>query len=398
MAATPRASASRFMPARAFKELTWLAPFVCVGLITLAPLRPPPVLPPFAQSRIVTDAEGVNVAVPTPFRAIADHGGSNFLETTHAPEMLFKGGGAWDRDFWFASGLMARIYPQVLKDADRWNAPSDLESLLAYEDSATFLSPFMFGNRAEPLMRRIGLAALSLSSHPKTKDESIFTAIRIEAEAMANESQGESFITGYQKAYADLKKDLRPEALTHVPRVVGMGSSASDWSRLFVFGSKETRFHHQYERAGVENATEPYEDTGRQQDAERILAMNPDIIFLVLESVQDFHRDPRWQGLKAVQNDRVYNGLRSVRGSVEPLHGLDFRPLWARWMAEIAHPDRLQPKVRALLRDHFNEAYGYALSDAEVDDLLRIDENKNSAGYARFTRDNIKSTRQEATQ
>ena len=98
--------------------------------------------------------------------------------------------------------------------------------------------------------------------------------------------------------------------------------------------------------------------------------------------------------MRAVRENRVYQGLRSLRGSLEPLYGLDFRPLWARWTAELAHPNRLSSsRLRDLVRDHFLESYGYRLSDDEIDDLLRIDENRASAGYARFLNRNPSDAR-----
>ena len=99
--------------------------------------------------------------------------------------------------------------------------------------------------------------------------------------------------------------------------------------------------------------------------------------------------------MKAVQdNHDAHEGPRSLRGSSEPLYGLDFRPIWARWQAELAHPDRLAAKLRELLRAHFVKAYGYTFSEDEMESLLRIAENKDSAGYARFLQDDRADERQ----
>jgi ABC-type Fe3+-hydroxamate transport system substrate-binding protein len=366
---------------RLLKELFWLIPFISVAFVAAATLRTPPVFPAPAQSHMVVDAEGVNVAVPFPFRAIVGYGGSDFLETTRAPETLLKAGSFHDRDFWFASGIMSRIYPQVLKDDNLWNSPPDLESLLAQDIGATYF----FGGPLATSMRRIGLAVITRGWRPKNRDEMIFTATRLENAALGDQDRGEAFIAGYQQAFARLEQDLQPQTLTNRPRVLTMGGSARDWSNLYIFGVKASQFDGVDERVGVQNASEGYEASGRQQDVERILAMNPDIIFLLGESAHEFLQDPRWRGLKAVRTNRVYNGLRSLRGSFEPLYGIDFRPLWARWQAEIAHSDRVEPRVRELLRDRFVKAYGYRLSDDEIDNLLRTEENKDSSGYARFT-------------
>ena len=66
------------------------------------------------------------------------------------------------------------------------------------------------------------------------------------------------------------------------------------------------------------------------------------------------------------------------------LMGLHFQPLSVRWMAAPAHPDRLQPKLREVMRAHYETEFGYRLSDDEMERMLHIDVNKDSEGYARF--------------
>jgi len=91
------------------KELFWLAPFAFLGLIALAPLRLAPTFPASAQNRVMIDAEGVKVAIPLPFRAVLGSGPSDFLEISHAPEVILEAGRSGTRRS-FASGLMSRIY------------------------------------------------------------------------------------------------------------------------------------------------------------------------------------------------------------------------------------------------------------------------------------------------
>jgi hypothetical protein len=357
------------------EEFFWFAPFACLGLMAFGCLRPPPGYPAPLQSRVVTDARGTDVAVPLPFAALVRYGGSDYLELTHAPDALRQAGEPKDRDR-FASGLMSRIYPRILRDDELWKYPTDLESLLARDRGGTY-----FDWNAQEL-RRIGIAALVVGWNPEDRDHMIFTATRIENAALGTAERGEGFIADYRRAYADLERELQPATLTHRPRAVGVVSSKTDWTWVVAFGDKDT--HTDDRRMGMETATDGYMNTGRLQDAERILAMNPDIVFVRVESVADFLQDPRWRGLKAVQDRRVYEGLNRLRGSLELSYGLDLRPLWARWGAEIAHPERLQPRLRELLRAHFESTYGYRLSDTQIDNLLRIDENKNTVGYARF--------------
>jgi len=354
----------------------WFTPFAGLWLITLVLLRAEPVFSVPEHSHRVMDAEGVMVDVPLPFRTV---GSSDFLETTHAPEVLVTAGDARDRTR-FATGLMAQIYPQVLVNDALWNCPSNPEMLLAQDHGATYFSRFSAVN-----LRRLGLPVLARNWQPKNRDEMIFTVVRVENNAMDTSERGEAFIRGYQQAYADLIKDLHPETLISRKRVLTMASAAKNWNFLWVApGGKESHFDD--DRIGVVNAAERFENIGRGQDAERVLAMDPDILFVLGDTVDTFLHDPRWQGLKAVRNNSVYNGLRTLRGSGEMLSGLDYRPLWARWVAEIAYPERLPPRLRGLVRDHYQKAYSYSLSDEILDNLLHIEENRNAAGYGRFMR------------
>ena len=151
--------------------------------------------------------------------------------------------------------------------------------------------------------------------------------------------------------------------------------------------------------AGINNAYPRWMEN--RLDAERVLAIDPDIILLTGsrdfphagESPQEFMHDPRWRDLKAVKEKCVY---RMFGGG--GLGGIIFQPLYDRFMAEIAHPDRLQPKLRQLLRDRILTEFNYRLSDDEIDEMLNVDENSGSDGAERFTRDYIPQKPQELKQ
>jgi iron complex transport system substrate-binding protein len=179
---------------------------------------------------------------------------------------------------------------------------------------------------------------------------------------------------------------VKPDTLGKQPRVLLMSSSMEDWSFLYL-----TNVHSSFQlylpRAAVENAS--IGNTGEGIDAERILAMDPDIIILYgsrndpnpRASPQEFLCDPRWRGLKAVRERRVY---RMAGGG--GLSGLVLQPIDIRWLAEIAHPDRLQPRVRQIMRDRFLTEFNYHLSDDQIDQYLNVEENRGMLGAERFER------------
>jgi ABC-type Fe3+-hydroxamate transport system substrate-binding protein len=361
-------------------ELFWLLPFVCLGLSSLVPLRAPPVFSPPGVSREVVDAADARVAVPLPVQVVMSYGPAGFLETSHAPETIAAAGAALFRTR-FATGLMSRIYPGVLANDALWNDDDEtVESILAHDPGGTY---FGGGDDVETL-RQVGLAALRSAWHPKTRDAYVLSNTIITNAALGHPDAGKAFYAGYERGFADLKEDLQPGPTLERPRVLNMGSKLDDWRFLWVSGPEATRFEQEEEKVWDRNASDGYMAKGRQQDAERVLMMDPDMIFLTSETPAEFLHEPRWSGLKAVRNHRVYEGARDLRDSMVGGTGLDLGPIWARWKAEVVHPERLPPKVRNLLAEHFAQAYGYTLSDDVIDNLLRIDENRDSAGYSRF--------------
>ena len=67
-------------------------------------------------------------------------------------------------------------------------------------------------------------------------------------------------------------------------------------------------------------------------------------------------------------------------------------------MAEIAHPDRLKPETRQVLRDRLMTEFSYPLTDDQIDFLLWMSENQGSAGYERFDRNYRTTNKEESTQ
>ncbi len=378
------------------RELVWAIPFVCIGLSVLALLRPPPeipasVLPASGKSRTVADAAGTPVTIALPYKGTVLTWGAllrKYLHDTRAPDTLAGTGTTREH---FASGVDGWLYPRLLQRNGIWEstphsprtrgANAEIEGLMAMEGGAYLGIP---SGAAVPLLRRVGMPALYLFPPGRAdEDERFFAQARVETAVIGQPERGEELIADYRRAFADLERELQPGTLTRRTRVLILGASARDWRVLYL---RNVRQAHQtwVQRAGLENAAGELS----RADAERILALEPDIIFLVErshdpETTGEFLNDPRWRGLKAVRERRVY---RMPGTSSADLAVMFFRPLWTRWMAEVAYPERMAPKMRRLLRDGFAREYGYRLSEKEIDRLLRVDENGDSPGYGRFVR------------
>jgi iron complex transport system substrate-binding protein len=379
------------------RELLWLGPFACIALVALGLLRPLPSFAPPARSRIVMDAAGRSVQIEVPYRGTAITWWGSFpnwyLQHTHAPETVLYAGGSRDRAF-FSNNIMSWVYPQVVKNDRLWkdNAIAagrgpyvEVESLLAFDPGA-YIGAGSSGGPL-PLLRRVGLPVVHTWDPHRKLEEGMFEPARIESALVGHPERGEAMISRYRQSFAELNQELKPSTLSNHPRILMMGDFVRDKIHLSVVGPKGMYSEVYYPRVGVANAAIGFMST--TMDAERILAMDPDIVFLYgsnngpipMQGPESFLQDPRWKGMKAVRDRRVYR-LPSGDAPGNLLCG----PILARWMAEIAHPDQLQPRTREALRKIIEDDFGYRLNDDQIDIVLHMNENSDQPGYERFTR------------
>jgi hypothetical protein len=383
---------------RIVKELTWAIPFGTVGLLILVLLRPAPLLAPPAEARVVADAEGMNVSVRSPLsgevQTWCSYGASAWIENTRSPGELLNGGNARARES-FAKSIWGWMFPEVVTNESLWTGQgaafegglrghyANIEIVFGFNAGA-----YLGGcgrNGLVPMMRSIGLPAVAITGPSRNWDESMFTTARVEAELVAMPERAEALIESYKRAFGALMQELQPETLARRPRILIMASSSRDWHRLYVKNERNA-YQIYLPPAGVTNAAD--RNVPQSPDAERIIGTEPDIIFLMgyAQTPKEFEQDLRWRGLRAVREKHVYRMPGEPNGG-GGLAGLNFQPLWTRWMAELAHPARLQPQVRSLLREHFVNEFGYRLSDDQIDQMLHIDVNKDQPGYERFNGD-----------
>jgi hypothetical protein len=370
------------------RESLWFLPFLALALMCLILLRPWPAqkLPEGAGGRWITDGEGTKIKIPSPLQGIAAVYLRSYLPKTHAPQYVLR---AWDEreHRWFSDLIPGWIYPEFVQDERYWKVPADLESILAYDKPGMiyFRSFWIGGTRMEhATMRGFGLNSIALSpnlpppEHPYLEDyeQRMFIEIRVLNAALNQPEVGEKLIATYLKGIERLATELKPESIPpeQWPRVLGMGASSQNWANIWIGGDGKDN-----PRLALKDATGNYRAAGRQQDAERVLAMNPDILFG--PNPDEFYHDPRWRGLKAVQNRRVYTGNASFSSYI---HDIDNLPLSARWHAEIVWPERLKASVREEIREHYRQSYDFEMSDERIDELLRVKENAVSTGYERF--------------
>lgn len=138
--------------------------------------------------------------------------------------------------------------------------------------------------------------------------------------------------------------------------------------------------------AGGRNVADGRRGAGGSVTLEQILAWDPEVVLLGnfdAAMPADLYADPRWQGIAAVRDRRVYR---------VPLGGYRWDPpslessLTWTWLAGLLQPGRIDDRLRDDMRDWYGLLYGHALTDEEMDAILFAKANARSAGYDRFGR------------
>jgi ABC-type Fe3+-hydroxamate transport system substrate-binding protein len=358
------------MTRRLTHEFIWIGPFVLLCLMAVTLFRSWTTVPPAAKGRVILDGSGKETIIPEPFPGvITGVYTGDFLTKTHAPEAVLKIDGPRarprsDRKL----DLMWRIYARLVRNAALWDFPSDTETVLAKDAGGVYL----FGGA---YFKEFGLTTVNF--HPTSHydvDEVMFTITRVLNRMLGREERAEPMIDRYQREIANLAAELRLEAIPEKDRPRALGLVFDGWDRVYGRGEFDPML-------GFRDPSVPFMALGRDSDAERILAMNPDLIVLFVGASEDFLRDPRWRGIEATQSRQVYTNITALNGYT---YDMDGRPLAFRWEAELAYPDRLPPTLRDRVREHYQESYGYRLSEEEIDELLQVEINRGMTRYERF--------------
>ena len=120
---------------------------------------------------------------------------------------------------------------------------------------------------------------------------------------------------------------------------------------------------------------------------EEILRLDPEVILLSgyygsTMRPSDIYTDPALQNVWAVRERRVY----LMPGGASRMAGLVEAPLLMAWTARLLHPSiPWDISLRSAICRTYKEVYGYEMSPAEIDEMLRVDANSISAGYDVFS-------------
>lgn len=348
------------------------AAFAAVSLLSFQPA--------FADPVTVTDPRGVEVTlrapaerlaiIPIPMASvvIALDGSTNRIAAMNPIAVQSV-----------TEGFLGRIYPEAA------DIPSDIiasgrfapnveailglgvDAVIQWKAPKDIIAP----------LEAVGLPVIGLQNDPSTQEinEKNLTVL---ATVIGQEARLAEFLALHHARRAEIEAAVaaipdadRPSVLYlrargGQVRAAGTGTYRNFWIRL----------------AGGRNAAAELPDQS-EVGAEQIIAWNPDVIILSAfdqTTPADIYNDPAFVNLAAVQDRQVYKiphgGYRWDPASHES------HLAWT-WAAMLLHTE-VSFDLHADMRAAYQLFYGHALTSEEIDQILQVDLNAESAGYERF--------------
>lgn len=221
-------------------------------------------------------------------------------------------------------------------------------------------------------MVKAGIQVLTIGWGPWEKE---VATIRMLGAALGKEERVEQLLAKQDAARTDIEKIVKD--IPEEKRAKMLLISALDGNKISVHG--DSNFYHGV--PGVKNAAyqEGVSKNTMQVNVEQILAWNPDMIVIHEAAVgvnpSTIYEHPQLKELTAVKNKTVYKlpefALMSHMASLT----------WY-WYGAVAYPEKFSAlKIRDIITEGYKFSYNISLTDEEVNQVLKMDANKDSKDY-----------------
>ena len=273
-------------------------------------------------------------------------------------------------------GLLGRLYPAAARIPTAVAGTSfvpNVEALAAANPGLVI----QWGDKGDGLIRPIknlGLPVLTLRY-----GDSAWVAewMRLVGKAMGRTERAERLARWYEAGLAEAAKRSAATPDAERPTALYLYRTRSGW----LVAGKGTSMDGDIRRAGGRN---PAGDTPGfyPVSLEQLLAWDPEVVLLNNFEPglkpSDIYDDGRLAGLSAIRGKRVYSyprgGFRWDPPSQET-------PLSIEWLSALFHPGQPVAGFRQRVKEAYQLLYGYALSPAEIDEILKVGANGRSTGY-----------------
>lgn len=314
--------------------------------------------------KTVTDILGREVSVPREAKRVI----CMYASTAHMMAMLDKGDvivGASDgvtRD-----QMMITKYPAIEYVPTPYHEGAvNAEEVLALDPDLILIKREMYEKDTEK-QKLDDLGVPYAVVDYLTLDE-LKQAIRVMGNVFSEEEKAEAYIAYMEQTFADVEARLQGLSDSEKPRVY---HSITEATKTDIVDSLCADI---LSTAGLIDVSAAAGTTALGQNAtitlEQIYNWDPDAIVCNEYAVADYIRaNQRWQGLKAVQDSRVYTlPIGATRwchhGSMEPQMG-------ALFLAQLFYPDRFSDvDLRATTKQYYADFFGMTLDDATLDKIF----------------------------
>jgi iron complex transport system substrate-binding protein len=280
------------------------------------------------------------------------------------------------------TGILGHVFPR-LKDISllstvggRSAVPSDPESVLALDPDLTVTWAWATGG-----LEKLGTPLAVIRSVDPV------AMWRDAAKSLRDEVEIERLVRFYNSQLAHLRTmlDHYPDHSPHKLLLVWK-SGTGQWRAA----GRNHRVMSDLSRLGIADSIKlglPL-DSGAGSlpiDIEAIIDFDPDILVLPCCTSEDdmpesIYNDRALKSVSAVRNRRVY---KAPSGGAR-MDGLVEYPLLLHWYAAIVYPELDLGDWRARFRSAYREIYAYDVSDRDMERLLSVNDNSNSAHFRRL--------------
>ena len=277
-----------------------------------------------------------------------------------------------------SDGLLGVMFPAAA------NIPANIagEGFAPNVESVAAARPdmvFQWGDRGDSIiapLRQLGLPVVTIN-YGDSRNAAHW--LRLVAGVLGKPQRGEQLAGWFTGQFDAIEKQTAALDNTSRPRVIYLYRVRSG---LQVAG-KGSSMDSDIRRTGGNNMAAQLPGFATV-NIEQLLAWDPQIILLNNFEADlqpaELYADPRLASLSAIQQRRVYTyprgGFRWEPPSQES-------PLTLQWLLTLFHPGLAAPEFRRQIKEAYQFIYGYSLSEAQTDQILRLDINGQSADYCR---------------
>lgn len=279
----------------------------------------------------------------------------------------------------FAEAILGRIFPgyvNISADVAAQSFAPNVEHLLTLAPDAVY----QWGGRGDDIVTPLTNAGLTTLLALTGSEQTVRGNLTMLAETIGKPERIEAIVDWRQRVQDEIEAKTATLSEADRPRAIYITLSTSSINTI----GKSAYLTWNIELSGGRSVSADLEGT-TPVTKEQILAWDPEVIFLNgawAELTMDWvYEDPILSLVTAAQDKRVYKmpsgGNRWDSGNHES-------PLVWMYMANLLQPDLFQYDLREAIREGYRTLYNYEVTDADLDEILRLDTQGDAANYGLF--------------